>query len=192
MNTSIATTSPNPFPRTAYIAMILFFAALLLGIALPAAVLIWQAATPQSVVRGGDAGQFLSASGANAFFQPALTNVQTTYGSLIVQGLFSAPRGRALDVVELNDADGVHLCAVGDLDTCLPLAGTWAGALTPTPNHTFDFERYGLANSDLWGWVGCGFLLCLISGLVGLVVVVEHADDRDDDGTDTGDGERAA
>lgn len=191
MNTSITTTPANPFPRTAYIAMILFFAALLLGIALPAGLLIWQAATPQSVVRSGDAGQFLSASGANAFLQPALTNVETTHGSLIVRGLFSAPRGRALEVVELNDVDGAQLCAVGDLGTCLPLAGTWAGALTPTPDHTFDFERYGLANSNLWSWVACGILLCLISGLVGLVVVIEHADDRDDD-TDAGDGEGAA
>lgn len=192
MNTSITTTPPNPFPRTAYIAMIVFFVALLLGIALPAAVLVWQGATPQSVVRSGDAGQFLSASGANAFLQPALTNVETTHGSLIVRGLFSAPHGRKLDVVELNDADGAHLCAVGDLDTCLPLAGTWAGVLAPTPNHTFDFERYGLANANLWAWVACGILLCLISGLVGLVVVIEHADDHDDDDTGAGDGEGVA
>ena len=58
MNTSITTTPPNPFPRTAYIAMIVFFVALLLGIALPAAVLVWQGATPQSVVRSGDARRF--------------------------------------------------------------------------------------------------------------------------------------
>lgn len=192
MNTAITTTSPNPFPRTAYIALILFLAALLFGIALPGALLIWQAATPQSVVRSGDAGQFLSASGANGLLQPALTNIQTTHGSLIVQGLFSAPRGRALEVAELNDAGGAHLCAVGDLNTCLPLAGTWAGALTPTPHHTFDFERYGLANSNLWTWVAFGILLCFTFGMVGLVVVVEYMDGCDDDDTGAGDEAGAA
>lgn len=78
-----------------YIAKILFFAALLLGIAPPAALLIWQAATPDVAVHSGGAGQFLSATGSNAFLQTALTNVETTRASLIVNGLFSAPRAGA-------------------------------------------------------------------------------------------------
>ncbi|TAM96025.1 MAG: hypothetical protein EPN40_09705 [Rhodanobacteraceae bacterium] len=194
MNIAISSTPPDPFPRAARIARILFLAALLPGIALPAALLIWQAATPEEAVRSADAGQFLSATGSNAFLQPALTNIETTHGSLIVNGLFSAPRGRALEVVKLNDKGGTYLCAAGDLDTCLPLAGAWAGTLAPTPNtnRVFDFERYGLADSNLWGWVACGVLACLLSGLAWFAVWATNSNQRDDDDPDQGDEGQAA
>lgn len=194
MNTANATTPRRPFPRAARIARILFFAVLLLGIAPPAALLIWQSVTPKVAVRSADAGQFLSATGSNAFLQPALTNIETTHGSLIVNGLFSAPRGRALEVVKLNDRDGTYLCAAGDLDTCLPLAGAWAGTLTPAPNtdRAFDFERYGLADSNLWGWVACGVLACLLSGLTWFAVWATNSNQHDNDDPDQGNEGQAA
>ncbi len=149
---------------------IAFLLVLLLGIAAPVALLIWQSVTTTVAVRSGDAGTFVSATAAQGgFFTSALTNVQTTEGSVVVQGTFSAPRGRALVVEDLNTT-GVHLCAVGDLDSCLPIAGHWAGMLTATPQagRAFDFEHYGLSNDNLKRWMMAGVIVAFIA-LLGLI-----------------------
>lgn len=151
---------------------IAFLLVLLLGIVAPVALLIWQAVTTTVAVRSGDAGTFVSATAAQGgFFTSALANVQTTTGSVVVQGTFSAPRGRALAVEDLNKT-GLHLCAVGDLDTCLPLAGHWAGPLTATPEaeKAFDFEHYGLSNDNLQRWMMAGVIFCFID-LVWLIAI---------------------
>lgn len=110
-------------PRRFGIYGIAFVLVLLLGIAAPVALLVWQAATTTVAVRSGDAGTFNSAMTVQAgLFTSALTTVQTSEGSVTIRGTFSAPRGRALAVEDLNKT-GLHLCAVGDLETCLPLTG---------------------------------------------------------------------
>lgn len=149
---------------------IVFLLVLLLGIAAPVALLIWQAVTTTVAVRSGDAGAFVSATAAQGgFFTSALTTVQTSEGSVVVQGTFSAPHGRALAVEDLNKT-GLHLCAVGDLDTCLPLAGHWAGPLTATPDagRAFDFEHYGLSNDNLKRWMMAGVIVAFIA-MLGLI-----------------------
>lgn len=151
---------------------IAFLLVLLLGIAVPIALLIWQAVTTTMAVRSGDAGSFVSATAVQGgFFTSALTTVQTSEGSVTVRGIFSAPRGRALAVEDLNKT-GLHLCAVGDLGTCLPLAGHWAGILIATPEagRAFDFERYGLSNDNLKRWMMAGLIFCFI-GLVWLIAI---------------------
>ena len=60
MKTAIATAPSNHFKRADYIAGFSFLALLIFGIALPAALLIWQANTPQVAIRTGDVGSFIS------------------------------------------------------------------------------------------------------------------------------------
>lgn len=144
---------------------IAFLLVLLVGIAAPVALLVWQAAATTVAVRSGDAGTFVSATAVQGeFLAPALTTVQTSEGSVTVRGMFSAPRGRALAVEDLNKT-GLHLCAVGDLESCLPLAGHWAGTLTATPEaaRAFDFEHHGLSTDNLQRWLMAGLILTFIA-----------------------------
>ena len=151
---------------------IAFALVLLLGIAAPVALLIWQAAATTVAVRSGNAGTFVSATAVQGwFFTSALTTVQTSEGSVTVRGTFSAPRGRALAVEDLNKT-GLHLCAVGDLETCLPLAGHWVGTMTATPEaaRAFDFEHHGLSNDNLGRWLMAGVIFTFIA-LVGVAAI---------------------
>lgn len=151
-------------PRRFGIYGIAFLLVLLLGIAAPIALLVWQATSTTVAVRSGNAGTFVSATAAQGgLLASALTTAQTSEGSVTVRGTFSAPRGRALAVEDLNKT-GLHLCAVGDLDTCLPLAGHWAGTLTATPGaaRAFDFEHHGLSNDNLQRWLMAGLILAFI------------------------------
>lgn len=145
----------------------LCFATLVGGIAVPTALLIWQATTPNAVIRRAAAGRFVSASTSSAFLQSSLTTITTTQGSLIVAGLFSAPRNQPLEVVEWSQTSGLQLCAVGQPDTCLPLAGAWAGTLQPTAARAraFNFQGHGLDRGNLEFWL---FLGCAVAFMVGV------------------------
>lgn len=157
--------APNRKPPVRFgIYGIVFLLVLLLGIAAPVALLVWQAVTTTVAVRSGNAGTFVSATAVQGgFFTSALTTVQTSEGSVTVRGTFSAPRGRVLAVEDLNKT-GLHLCAVDDLGTCLPLAGHWAGTLTARPEaaSAFDFEHHGLSNDNLQRWLMAGAVLAFI------------------------------
>lgn len=147
---------------------------LALGVATPIALTIWQAAARTAAVRSGSAGTFVSATASQGGFLSApLTNVQTTEGSVVVQGTFSAPRGRALAVEDLNKT-GLHLCPVGDLESCMPLEGHWAGQLTAAPQAAgvFDFVGHGLSSDNLGRWLMAGLILAFIvsAGLLAIAV----------------------
>jgi|SRR5690348_15743 hypothetical protein len=142
----------------------LFVAALIFGMALPTALLIWQSLTPDVVIKRAGAGQFVSASTGSSFLQPSTTTVTTTQGSLIVVGLISAPRNQPLEVVQRSQKSGLELCAVGRSDTCLPMAGAWAGTLQPTRAQAFDFQKHGLDSDHLKLWLLVGFGLSLMTG----------------------------
>jgi hypothetical protein len=105
----------------------------------------------------------VSASTGSGFLQPSTTTVTTTQGSLIVVGLFSAPRNQRLEVVQWSQTSGLQLCAVGRSDTCLSLAGAWAGTLQPTAarTRTFNFQGHDLdrGNVGLWLFIGCAVTL---------------------------------
>jgi len=159
----------------------LFIAILFGGVALPAALLIWQAVTPNVVIQRAGAGRFVSASTSSAFFQPSLTTVATTQGSLIVVGLFSAPRNQPLEIVEWSQTSGLQLCAVGRPDTCLLLAGAWAGTLRPTAARarTFNFQGHGLAGSNVGLWLFLGCIVTLMAG-VGWACADAQLEDKTD------------
>jgi len=170
MPDAIAAASTHKPSKYWAIFSVMFLLVLVLGVAAPIALLIWQSAATTAAVRGGSAGAFVSATASQGgFLSTPLTNVQTTLGSVVVQGAFSAPRGRALAVEELNKT-GLHLCAVGDLETCLPLAGQWAGELTATPQAAgaFDFVGHGLSRDNLDRWLGAGLMVAFIA-LLGVI-----------------------
>ncbi|TAM99109.1 MAG: hypothetical protein EPN40_05705 [Rhodanobacteraceae bacterium] len=149
----------------------LFLATLVGGIALPTALLVWQASTPNAVIRRAGVGRFVSASSSSGFLQSSLTTVTTTQGSLVVSGLFSAPRNQPLEMVEWSQTSGLQLCAVGRPDTCLPLAGAWAGSLQPTAARAraFNFQGHGLERGNLafWLFIGCGMAFMVGAGWFG-------------------------
>lgn len=163
MTNDLCATRDDMLPAVARGLKWLFFATLVGGIALPTALLVWQASTPNAVIRRAGVGSFVSASSSSGFLQSSLTTVTTTQGSLVVSGLFSAPRNQPLEIVEWSQASGLRLCAVGRPDTCLPLAGAWAGTLQPTAARarTFNFQGHGLERGNLafWLFVGCAMAL---------------------------------
>jgi len=160
--------SPPPkLAKGGYVFEVALLLALLLGVAVPIALLIWQGVAATAPVRSGSAGTFVSGTASQGgFFAPTLTTVQTSAGSVIVQGTFSAPRGRDL-VVEESNKTGLQLCAVGDQETCVPLIGTWAGPLSPTPvaSHVFNFVEHGLGTDNLLRWLEGGLIAAFIAFL---------------------------
>ncbi len=144
-----------------------FLTVAVFGVIAPSGLLVWQAVTLNAVLRSAPVGRFVAARASTAFISPTLTTVDTTRGSLIVRGSFSAPHGQPLEVVGRSRTPGIELCAVGHLDTCLPLAGAWAGALRPTSAavHAIDFPRYGLATDHLAPWPFFGGALTFFCGI---------------------------
>lgn len=178
MTHDLCATSENVLPAAVRGLKWLFFAALIGGAALPTALLIWQATTPNAVIRRAEVGRFVSASTNSGFLQPSLTTVTTTQGSLIVEGAFSAPRNQPLEVVEWSQTSGLQLCAAGRHDTCLSLAGAWAGTLEPTTEWTraFNFQGHGLDRSNLGLWL---FLGCAVTFMVGIGWFTGHTELED-------------
>lgn len=171
---AVAVTPAHKPSRYWEVFSVVFVLVLLLGVATPIALLIWQSTAATGAVRSGSAGTFVSATASHGgFFSSALTNVQTNDGSVVVRGTFSAPRGRVLAVEELNKT-GLHLCAVGDRESCLPLAGHWAGPLAATPqaSRVFDFVGHGLDRGNLAQWLAAGLIVaftafaCLLASAV--------------------------
>lgn len=162
--------SPQPKLKPAkgsYISEVALLLALLFGVAVPIALLIWQGVAATAPVRSGSAGAFVAAiASQGGFFAPTLTTVQTSAGSVVVQGTFSAPRGRDL-VVEESNKTGLQLCALGDQETCVPLVGTWAGPLSPTPvaPHVFNFVEHGLGTDNLQRWLEGGLIVAFVAFL---------------------------
>lgn len=178
MTNNLCATRDEVLPAVVRSLKWLFFATLIGGIAVPTAVLIWQATTPNAVIRRADAGRFVSASTSSAFLQSSLTTITTTQGSLIVAGLFSAPRNQPLEVVEWSQTSGLQLCAVDRPDTCLPLAGAWAGTLQPTAARAraFNYQGHGLDRSNVGLWL---FLGCAVTLMVGIGWFTAHTELED-------------
>lgn len=112
-------------------ALIGWFIVVLAGVIAPGVILILMAMTPNTPIRAGAAGRFVSSTAsAGGFMAPNITTVQTTTGSIAVYNAFSAPRNETL-VVQETLKDGAQLCAEGKPDTCVDLMGSWAGDMQP-------------------------------------------------------------
>lgn len=169
-----------PIPGTSWrgrMAIAAFIVALVLGVAAPAALLIWEAASATATIVRGDAGDFLtSTSSPGGFFAPTITSVQTSAGSIAVVGTFSAPRGRTLSI-ERTNKQSLRLCVAGAPASCAELVGNWPGPVVPTTKagSVFDFQRSGLTYGNLNLWLMVGLLLSFLTMVVAAVATETDA-----------------
>ncbi|HEX7326360.1 MAG TPA: hypothetical protein VF292_13570 [Rhodanobacteraceae bacterium] len=139
--------------------------------------------TPNTLLAQAPAGRFESASAsAGGFFARSITTVQTTRGSFLVVGPLSLQRGQHLAVTATLKR-GTRLC-VTDTPVCRPLAGPFAGHLTPVPHRRPRFAGVvtTLGSDGLALAVVLGVLLAFVSGLVIAACVAgeDDASERED------------
>ncbi|TAN08820.1 MAG: hypothetical protein EPN38_00900 [Rhodanobacteraceae bacterium] len=156
------------------VALIGWIATVMTGVVAPALILalIWK--TPDTLLRTGEAGQFVSATASvGGFFSSDITTVQSTTGSIAVYNTFSAPRNQLL-VVRETLKNGLQLCAENKPDTCVGLAGSWAGDMKPVPHarHRFAGLVTGIGNSGASLWLLIGILVSV--GATG--ILAQHVD----------------
>ena len=140
----------------------------LFGVAVPAVLLVWEAFTPLAAVQRIDLGTFVTATAnPGGIFSSGYASVQTTIGTVTVQGAISAARGQKLSIETLNKI-GTQLCVDDDLNTCMPLASPWLGPLPPTPQAASitDFQRVGLNMDNVKGWLELGVMLSILVFIV--------------------------
>lgn len=175
--------APSDASRRGRLALFIFLLPFSLGVVAPIVLMLWEAASRTAIVVSGDAGEFISAnSSPGGFTAPSLTSVQTTTGTIVVSGILSAPRGRALTVSRTNKA-GMQLCVVGTPVLCASLAGDWPGAVSASPEaaSVFDFTKHGLDYTSLGAWLVLGILTTFFAMVAALVVASSRAPDHDSD-----------
>lgn len=151
-----------------------WFIVVLAGVVAPVVILILMAMTPNTVLRSGAAGRFVASNAsAGGFMAPNISTVQTTTGSIAVYNMFSATRNEVL-VVQRTLKDGLRLCAEGKPDTCVGLAGTWAGDMQPVPHvhHRFAGLVTGVGSGPAWLWL----LMGIASSIVATGLAVQLTD----------------
>lgn len=174
--------SKHPGDKLLIAALLLTLAVLLGGVAVPSGILVWETTQPMTVINEGPAGTFDHAtSSPGGFFTNTLTSVQTSLGSITVDGTFSALKGSHLVVRGYNKRDRLRLCTANGSVVCAPLEGAWAGPMAPTPDarRTFAFARHGLSPENLGRWLGLGILGSLAAILAAAGIGL-HADDEED------------
>lgn len=167
--------------------VLLALAAFLVGVATPAGLLAWQVASKTVVMLQGPAGRLVSTRIDRGIFPvDTLTRVDTSTGSVLIQGPYSGIRGSPLVVEKLNKLPAMQLCRAGASMRCAPLAGAWVGTLTPTTasRNAVDFARYGMTTSDLAGCIGMGVLGLAVIALIGLVKLSDCEDEDACTGTE--------
>lgn len=150
------------------IAAIAMLVTILLGIITPIVILVLIGNTPNTLLRQGSAGQFVSAqTSAGSFLGSGIATVQTTVGSIAVFNTFSAKRGQALAVQDTLKG-GLSLCVVGKPDSCTSLAGTWTGDLKPVAHvrHRSDVLVTGIGNMVAAMWLAIGIALTVALGQI--------------------------
>lgn len=172
------TPSPTEAPLTLAqtIVAVTMLLLLLFGILTPIGAMVWQAFSPTGVIARGPVGNFVSASSSpGGFFAPTLTSIQTTSGTIIVVGSFSALRGSALVVEQTNKDDDMRLCVIDAPAICATVSGFWAYKLAPVPEaaQVFDFRKHGLSRDSLWRWLYFG-TLAIVAAFIAIVIVVNN------------------
>jgi len=141
---------------------------IVVGVVVPTIIGILIGRTPNYLVRSADAGQFVSATtSVGGFFAPDVTSVQTTRGSISVQGQFSAERGQAMQVTE-RLKDGLQLCASGRPPVCASLSGPWAGLMQRASHPYYRFAPLAttIGAGGVTVWLALGVLTTLVIPVV--------------------------
>lgn len=104
-------------------------------------------------------GRFVSASKGNG-----ATNVQTSRGTIAIEGNLSELQGSTL-VVQQSTKRGTELCVAGQPQSCVALAGTWSGPLQALPRsrHPINFYAHGISAYSLRIWLMFGSLMRFFS-----------------------------
>lgn len=140
------------------------------GFLVPWSIWLWFHFSPNVVLSTADIGQFVSASKGDG-----ATNVETTKGTVAIDGTLSALRGSDL-IVQTSTKTGTELCVSGDRESCVALASPWSGPMQPVPGagHATNFFAHGISSRLLTLWRMLGFLLTLGALMAASVEIVEN------------------
>lgn len=148
--------------------VILVCFALVFGVLAPTGILIWQTFTPTVAISSSDIGEFVSAnSNPGGLFSPNFSSVQSTSGTVTIEGAISVAKGQKLVLRTINK-QGVQLCVGDGLGSCVQLASPWFGPMKPAPQggDAYDFQRYGLTTLNVQSWLKTGILVLLVLSLL--------------------------
>jgi len=157
-------------PRKVYIAEVMFVIMLFGGFLVPWGIRLWFRCSPNVVLSSADLGRFVSASKGNG-----ATNVETTKGTVAIDGTLSAPSGSEL-VVQTSTKTGTELCVTGHRQSCVALSSPWSGPmhLVPGVEHATNFFAHGISSRFLTLWRMLGFLLTLGALMAASVEIVNN------------------
>ncbi|TAN07155.1 MAG: hypothetical protein EPN36_02840 [Rhodanobacteraceae bacterium] len=155
--TQVSSTGVRRPPRKVYIAEAMFVVMLFGGFLVPWGIWFWFHFAPNVVLSTADLGRFVSASKGNG-----ATNVETTKGTVAIDGTLSALRGSEL-VVQTSTKTGTELCVAGNQQSCVALSSPWSGPMQVVPGaeHATNFFAHGISSSILTLWRMLGFLVTL-------------------------------
>lgn len=153
-----------------YIAEAAFVVMLIGGVLLPWGIGFWFHSSPNVVLAAADVGQFVSADKGNG-----ATNIETTKGTIAIDGTLSALRGSEL-VVQTSTKRGTELCVQGNQRSCVALSSPWSGTLRPVPGtqHATNFYEHGINARFLTLWRMLGFLVTLGTLMAAAVEIVSN------------------
>lgn len=168
--TSLSTSQVHRRPQKVYVAEVAFVIMLFGGFLAPWGIWFWFHWSPNVVLASADVGRFVSASKGNGD-----TNVETTKGTVAIDGALSALRGSEL-VVQTSSKTGTELCVKGNRQSCVALASPWPGPMQPVPGteRATNFFAHGISSRFLTLWKMLGFLLMLGTLMAASVEVVEN------------------
>ena len=168
--TSLASARTHRRPQKVYVAEVAFVIMLFGGFLVPWGIWLWFHFSPNVVLSKADIGQFVSASKGNG-----ATNVETTKGTVAVDGTLSALHGSEL-VVQTSTKTGTELCVAGNRRSCVALASAWSGPMEPVPGteHATNFFAHGISSRNLTLWRMMGFLLTLGTLMAASYEMVEN------------------
>lgn len=168
--TSLSSTRTHRRPQKVYVAEVAFVIMLFGGFLVPWSIWLWFHFSPNVVLSKADIGQFVSASKGNG-----ATNVETTKGTVAIDGTLSALHGSEL-VVQTSTKTGTELCVAGSRHSCVALSSPWSGPMQPVPGteHATNFFAHGISSRNLTLWKMVGFLLTLGSLMAASHEMVEN------------------
>lgn len=168
--TSLSSSRTGRRPQKVYVAEVAFVIMLFGGFLAPWGIWLWFHFSLNVVLSKADIGQFVAASRGNG-----ATNVETTKGTVAIDGTLSALRGSEL-VVQTSSKTGTELCVAGNRQSCVALSSPWSGPMQPVPGteHATNFFAHGISSRLLTLWKMLGFLLTLGALMAASVEIVEN------------------